>query len=481
MVAEVAAAILTTMTMTTPIARPGRKGSVYLGDFVSGVAVVITFAALLQNSSDPDGDALAIRNVSVSSGTLTPVQGGWLYTPAEGVPGFGTISYTLTDGIQSVAQAAHFRVVTHHTIDGTAAADTLLGTEHADQIDARGGDDNVDTRGGDDIVVGGAGNDHIRAGAGKDLVRGGDGDDLIFAGSGNDIVSAGAGNDRVFGEDGDDTLNGDDGDDFLSGGIGNDALMGDEGDDEIQAGEDDDVASGGIGNDRLSGDAGDDRIFGDADNDALDGGEDDDVLDGGDGEDAVSGGDGDDLIVGSLDAANDVHDGGAGFDTADYSGTKLGVLVDLTTGEAVGVEIGTDLMANIEQVLGGDGNDTFIVAGQPTEIRGGDGDDDFHFTALAITSETTTHTIHDFMVGDRIYVADYEISKRTADDVEDLFEDIYGESGSEHHGRSIRYHNERVDEMDRTRIEADLDGDALYELAINLDGHHVLFIAENIA
>jgi hypothetical protein len=87
------------------------------------------------------------------------------------------------------------------------------------------------------------------------------------------------------------------------------------------------------------------------------------------------------------------------------------------------------------------------------------------------------------MVGDRVHVADFKITKSAARDVEELFDEIYGH-GSEAAVRGndrIRYHNERVDEMERTRIEADIDGDALYELSINLDGHHVLFIAENVA
>ena len=133
-----------------PNRSPRSLGSAYLGEFVSGQAVVITFALLLQNTTDPDGDALAIHNVSVSSGTLTPVQGGWLYTPAEGVTGFAWLTYTLSDGTMSVRTPRSFRVVTHHTINGTAGDDMLLGSVHADQIDARDGDDNVDAREGDD-------------------------------------------------------------------------------------------------------------------------------------------------------------------------------------------------------------------------------------------------------------------------------------------------------------------------------------------
>ncbi len=517
---------------------PRVHGSVYLGDFVSGHAAVIAFAMLLQNASDPDGDRLTISNVSVSSGTLTAVPGGWLYTPTEGMTGFAWLSYTISDGSASMRHTAQFRVVLHHTVEGTTANDILLGTTHMDQIDGRDGDDNIDARAGDDTVWGGGGHDHIMAGLGNDIVFGGAGDDLIVGGAGKDTVWAGAGDDRVFGEEGDDVLFGQDGNDSLSGGADDDTLDGGDGDDELDGGAGSDAVYGGSGADEIAasldavsdvydggadndtvdyssttmgvivdlttGEAvgvevgadlltdienvmageGDDVLRGDAEENLLVGAGGDDVLDGGAGADQVQGGAGDDRIVGTSDGEEDVYEGGAGSDTVDYSGTALGVIVDLQTGKAVGVEIGTDLLANIEEIMGGDGDDTFIIAAAPTELHGGDGDDDFHFTALAIGMPPVTHGIHDFAVGDRIHIPGYVISSDAMDDLEDLFEDIYGDDrgGDRDDGprRHIRYQNDRVDEMERTKIEADLDGDTVYELAISLDGHHVLFIAENI-
>jgi hypothetical protein len=111
------------------------------------------------------------------------------------------------------------------------------------------------------------------------------------------------------------------------------------------------------------------------------------------------------------------------------------------------------------------------------------GADDFRFAAIALPSEAapTVHSIQDFSAGDRIFIESrYQVSKETTQEVADLFQEVYGEQRSSD-GRSIRYHNEVHDSMERTRLEADLDGDAVYELAINLDGRHVLFIAENIA
>ena len=341
---------------------------------------------------------------------------------------------------------------------------------------------------------------------------GDDGDDVLFGEAGNDMLSGGRGRDH---------LNGGRGKDRLDGGADKDVVLGDDGDDVIigsldaapdtyDGGDDVDTVDYsatkmGVVVDLTTGEAvgvevgadlltnienvmageGDDGLTGDAEGNLLVGAGGGDVLDGGAGADQVQGGEGDDHIVGTSDGAADVYDGGAGCDTVDYSGTTRGVIVDLQTGEAVGVEIGTDLLESIERIIGGDGDDTIIASGGPVGIYGGDGDDDFHFTAVAVGTSSATHSIHDFAVGDRIHIPGYVISSDLREDIEDLFEDIYGDDrGGDRDDdgpRRIRYHNDRVDEMERTRIEADLDGDDRYELAIHLDGHHVLFIAENIS
>ena len=543
-----------------PINRtPRSKGPAYLGDFVSGHAAVIAFAALLQNAGDPDGDRLSISNVSVSNGTLTAVNGGWIYTPAEGMTGFATLTYTLSDGKLSVQHTAQFRVVDYHEINGTVAADALVGTLHKDQIDAGDGNDNIDAREGHDTIWAGGGDDHINAGSGDDIVVAGAGNDLIFAGLGNDVVWAGAGDDRVFGEDGDDVLMGEGGKDKLDGGPGDDTLDGGPDADELYAGPDNDVVMGGTGNDLLRGMSGEDvldggadedRVYGDEGNDVITGSTDaaadvyvggdgqdtvdysadttgvivdlktgeatgveigtdlladiekvmtgdgadvlngdagDNVLDSGAGDDTISddlgsdnvyGGDGDDCIVAALDACSDVYDGGNGDDTVDYSAATMGILVDLDTGQAVGVEIGADLLRDIEEVLGGQGNDTFVLSDDPASLSGGGGDDEFDFSERD-NSGPGSYSIHDFDIGDRIRLAGYWISAE-AEEGSSPFDSIYGDQSGQNR-RQVRYQNERVDEMERTKIEADLDGDMTFELAINLDGHHILFIAENLS
>jgi len=147
---------------------------------------------------------------------------------------------------------------------------------------------------------------------------------------------------------GDDTLSGDGGSNFLDGGGGNDTLL------------------GFGGNDSLDGGAG---------NDTLDGGDGNDTLVGGSGDDSVLGGDGDDTIIGGSGAGDDDYDGGIGTDTIVFTSTTGGVVVDLELGFAAGVEIDNDLLAAIENVIAGDGNDTLVGDGLDNTLDGQAGDD----------------------------------------------------------------------------------------------------------
>ncbi len=78
---------------------------------------------------------------------------------------------------------------------------------------------------------GGAGNDTLRSADGNDVISGGKGDDLIDGGKGNDLLSGGDGKDKLHGQDGNDTLFGCAGNDGLSGGLGADQFSGGRGSD----------------------------------------------------------------------------------------------------------------------------------------------------------------------------------------------------------------------------------------------------------
>jgi Ca2+-binding RTX toxin-like protein len=90
-----------------------------------------------------------------------------------------------------------------------------------------------------------------------------------------------------------------------------------------------------------------------------------DTIVGGAGNDVLSGGGGDDRL-----------DGGGGVDTASYAFVAFGVVVDLNAGTAANDGFGdTDTLVGIENVTGGDLNDTLTGNTAANVMDGGEGDD----------------------------------------------------------------------------------------------------------
>ena len=133
--------------------------------------------------------------------------------------------------------------------------------------------------------------------------------------------------------------------------------------------------SGGDGNDVFNGLTLTKRLVasGDAGDDTISSGSADDILEGGDGNDTIDGGAGDDTIVAG--AGDDAYDGGVDTDTITYESTTQGVTVNLIAGSASGTEVDTDTIANIENVIGGSGNDTIIGNAADNTLTGGAGAD----------------------------------------------------------------------------------------------------------
>ncbi|HYO09688.1 MAG TPA: hypothetical protein VER17_12010 [Tepidisphaeraceae bacterium] len=147
-------------------------------------------------------------------------------------------------------------------INGTTVAQHANGDVDRVRVDALGGNDHVSLRGGkftggasDRIflshaahVEGAAGNDTLIAGSGNDTIVGGSGSDLLLGGSGDDLIAGGTGRDRIKGEAGDDTLGGGGGDDVFSGGDGADTFHGGRGVDTADYSDRDDHLLIAIGN-----------------------------------------------------------------------------------------------------------------------------------------------------------------------------------------------------------------------------------------
>jgi Ca2+-binding RTX toxin-like protein len=197
---------------------------------------------------------------------------------------------------------------------------------------------------GDDTLVGFAGADLVMGEAGSDLLRPGFSMDNVYGGSDRDTVSYaerlnpvtvtldGAGNDGEAGEN-----------DFVAadvenvtGGKNNDTLTGDGQDNKLV---------GGPGNDTLDGKGGQpDELYGEAGNDTLDGGP-----------------------AGSI---IDLLDGGADTDMVSYASRTNGVTIML--GVTSGQE---DKIVNVENAVGGAGDDTIQGTDGPNVIFGAGGND----------------------------------------------------------------------------------------------------------
>jgi Ca2+-binding RTX toxin-like protein len=179
--------------------------------------------------------------------------------------------------------------------------------------------------------------------------------DTLYGNSGADTLYGGSHDDELNGNSGDDTLYGDTGNDTLNGGTGNDMLDGGNGADTMIGGSGNDVMIGGYGDDILKGGAGNDQLRGGNNDDSLYGGHDDDTFFG--------------------DAGNDLMHGGKGVDTVDYSAFDVDLSVSLHNKRAHGLEIGTDTLKFIDNILSGDGNDILKGSSGVNVIDAGAGDD----------------------------------------------------------------------------------------------------------
>ena len=288
------------------------------------------------------------------------------------------------------------------TLNGATAATVTvngLAEDTVRNIESVIGGSNKDMLTGDALanrLVGGANNDTLTGGGGEDILDGGVG--LDTANYGDKTVSVVV------------TLDGTTAAGVVVGGVLEDTVQNIE---NVIGSSVSDILTGDFLSNRLEGGAGDDVLKGGAGNDALEGGLGVDTADysdktvsvsltlatstpasvtvGGIAEDTVRyienviGGSGSDTITGDKyanmfrgAAGDDVLDGAAGVDTADYSDKTASVVVALATSTAVDVRVGgvvEDSIRNIENVVGGSGDDTLTGDSLANRLEGGTGDD----------------------------------------------------------------------------------------------------------
>ena len=377
-----------------PNRAPVVAGGVTLGDVLIAQTIVIGSIDLLRLASDPDGDMLMVRNLAVSSGTLTAAEGArWIFTPSSDASGEVVFSYDISDGQFGVAQTAVMHVVAAGET-ATAAGDIAPAPAGSSAVgdsartagiearplptpDAAAGEVGTTIIGSDanDVIVGTAGNDVIRGGAGDDVIDAGGGDDAVFAEAGDDTIVAtvGDGDDVIDGGDGSDTLDmsATDADAVIDLAQGT-AQSADSGNDTIARVEN--VVTG-AGADTITGSDDANMIATGSGDDTVAAAGNNDVIDAGSGNDTVDAGSGDDTIVATVGDGDDVIDGGDGCDTLDMSATDADAVIDLAQGTAQSADSGNDTIARVENVVTGAGADTITGSADANMIATGGGDD----------------------------------------------------------------------------------------------------------
>jgi Ca2+-binding RTX toxin-like protein len=127
------------------------------------------------------------------------------------------------------------------------------------------------------------------------------------------------------------------------------------------------------GIENLTGSEADDSISGDAGPNHLLGNGGNDIMAGGAGADNLIGGDGNDLLTGGSGA--DVMDGGPGSDFSLYTGSPVGVGVDLNTNPQTGGDAAGDVLSTIENLVGSNNDDTLTGDANANALQGEGGHD----------------------------------------------------------------------------------------------------------
>ncbi|MBB4186323.1 Ca2+-binding RTX toxin-like protein [Sinorhizobium terangae] len=325
------------------------------------------------------------------------------------------------------------------TLDGGGGDDSLFGGAGNDTVDGGAGVDTFDLREKTDAIVltlDGANDSTVFVGGvAEDTIRN---IENIVGGSAGDTLTGDAGANKLSGARGNDWLRGGDGADILDGGEDIDTAdysdktaaiavtLNGSGLATVTVGgvAEDTIAKiesivGGSAGDTLTGDTAANTFRGGLGADVLDGGDGSDTADfsdktqsvvialngatnavatiGGTAEDTVRNieniisGSGNDQLTGDA-AANtfrgglgaDVLDGGAGVDTADYSDKTASVVVSLAGANAVTVSVGgvaEDTLRNIENIIGGSGNDVLAGDGSANVLDGAGGSDTVDYSA----------------------------------------------------------------------------------------------------
>jgi Ca2+-binding RTX toxin-like protein len=308
----------------------------------------------------------------------------------------GAVAVDLQAGTGSAGDAAGDTFASIESLIGSAYDDVLAGGTVGESITAGDGNDLLIGRGGADILNGGDGTDtadYASSSAAITIALTG------IAGSGGEAAGDQLFNiERLIGSGFDDDLSGSNNADYIEGGLGADTIRGGAGDDILLGLDGNDIFIGGIGADRLEGglgfniadysaatsgiSVGYDGILGTAGEAIGDqlfaiqqviGTAFADTIFGNTSSTTTQTGAGDDILIAASGA--ELFNGGAGFDTANYSSATGAVQVSLDGTLAAGSYAAGDSLISVERIIGSVFDDTLSGFSTSDTLEGGDGND----------------------------------------------------------------------------------------------------------
>ena len=333
---------------------------------------------------------------------------------------------------------------------GGAGADTLLGNAASNKLSGNAGNDTLRGDGGNDILVGGAGGDLLDGGAGLDTAS--------YAEAAAAVTVDMLDTSRNEGEAVGDTL------------VAIESLVGSQFGDTLKGGAVANTLSGRGGNDALFGRGGADQLFGEAGNDILFGGAGADFLNGGRGFDYVSYTDSGSGIV--IDVLSPQDNAG------DATGDVLALIENLVGSNFAdivrGGNVANELLGrNGADVIDGRGGADLIDGGGSADIlTGGQGYDTFRYQLAGESRANAADTITDF---DRAFDL-IDLSRVDADEAAAGHQPFafIGQAAFGGAAGELRYAVSGGD----ARVEADLNGNGMADMAIDVLGITQLTVAD---
>ncbi|GGA31610.1 hypothetical protein [Okeania sp. KiyG1] len=218
--------------------------------------------------SSPDAVVVNIDETQgyQNSGAIDDLEGNFNIDAATAQDGFGTEdSFNFTATRATYDEATN--TVVEETIDVSGELENIIGSEFNDVLIGNEKDNDIDGNSGNDLVIGNAGNDNLDGEEGNDAVSYRRDPNAVEVNLATNTATDGFGNtDQILNIEN------------VVGSNFNDNITGDNNANIVTAGAGADKVKGGAGDDELNGEAGNDLLTGEAGNDEIDGGDDVDTV-----------------------------------------------------------------------------------------------------------------------------------------------------------------------------------------------------------